>query len=120
MQLPEVDPFYFQPAQAHLDLLGQVLRASDGQPLIWALARKAAFGCDDDALCVGSQCLADELFAYVRTVGVGSVDEVDAEFDDVSQNFLGAFDIFGLAPDPVAGDPHCPVSHAIDGEIPAN
>ena len=95
VELPEVDALEFEAAQAHLDLLDEVLRAADGEPFVWALAGEAGFGGDDDTFGIGGEGFADELLADLGAVGVCGVDEVDAELDCAAQDLFCRFAILG-------------------------
>jgi hypothetical protein len=86
MELEEVDAIDLEPPQTHLALLPQILWPPQGNPLGGSGARKPGLRRDDEALRVGVQRLGDELFADVRTVAVGRVDEVDAELDRAPQD----------------------------------
>ncbi len=119
MQLPEIEPLELQMAQAHLDLLRDVLGAAEWMPLVGAGAQKAGFGRDHEAGLVGRERFADELFAYIRAVRVCGVDEVDAELDGAAQDALGFFTVPGLAPDAFAGDAHCAETEAMNFQIAA-
>ena len=84
----------------------EVLGAADGQPLVGALAGEAGLGGDDHAFGVGSEGFADEALGDFGAVGVGGVDEVDAEFDGASEDPCAVLRVFGLTPDALAGDAH--------------
>ena len=59
----------------------------------------------------------DERLADVRAIGIGSVDEVDAELDRSTQHGLCLFAIRWLAPDAGTGDPHRAEAEAVDGDV---
>ena len=119
VELPEVDALELQEAKAHLDLLVEVLGTADGEPLVGALAGEAAFGGDDDVVDIGGEGLTNEPFGDVGAVGVGGVDEVDAELDGAAEDFAGVFGVIGLAPDASADDAHGAEAEAMDGEVSA-
>ena len=86
VELVEVDAVELQAPQRHLDALAQVLGPADGLPHARAAAREAALGGDDQAVGVRVQRLGDEVLAHERPVGVGGVDEVDAQLDGPAQH----------------------------------
>jgi hypothetical protein len=88
-------------------------------PLVRAGSHKASLGADDQVLRIGVQRLADELFTDVRAVGVGRVDEVDAEFDRSPQYREGLVAVLRFAPNAGAGDLHSAVAEAVHREIAA-
>ena len=53
-------------------------------------------------------------------VGVGGVDEVDAELDRAAQDRLRLVAVGGRAPDAGAGDPHRAEAEAVDGQVAAD
>ena len=81
VELVERDLLELEPPQASLAGLDQVVRPAVLRPLPGTGALEAALGRDHEIIRVRRQRLADELLADVRTVGVGGVDEVDAELD---------------------------------------
>jgi hypothetical protein len=119
VKLPEIEALELEAAKAHFDLLVEVFGAGYWEPLVGALAGEAGLGGDDDTLGVGREGFADETLGDLGAVGVGGVDEVDAELDGALEDLLCAFGVFGLAPDAFAGDAHGSVAEAMDGEIAA-
>ena len=67
-------------------LLAQVRRVAERRPDARALPGQPGLGRDDDVVGVGVQRLADQLLGDVRAVGVGGVDEGDAELDGAAQH----------------------------------
>ena len=63
---------------------------------------------------------ADEAFGDLGAVGVGGVDEGDAEFDGAAENAAGFFWIARLAPGAIADETHGSIAEAVDGEIAAD
>ena len=72
-----------------------------GVPPARAGPHQAALGRDDQVVGVRVQRLGDQALADLRAVGVGGVDEVDAEFDRPAQRGLGLVRIRRIAPDAV-------------------
>ena len=106
-------------AQAHLAALAQVLRAADGLPLPRAGAGEAGLGRDGHRV-VGVQRLADEVLGDERPVGVGGVDEVDAELGQRPQDRERGVVVGRRAPDALAGDAHRAEAEAGDLEVAAD
>ena len=62
---------------------------------------------DDDAV-IRVQGLADQFLGHIRPVGVGGVDEVDAEFDGAAQNANAFVAVIGRTPNTFSGQAHGP------------
>jgi hypothetical protein len=86
MQLIEINAVQAQPAQAALAGGSQVLRRSVLNPLVGTRPIKTALGGDYEVGRIGMQSLGDDCFTHVRTVGVGGINEIDAQFDGAPQN----------------------------------
>ena len=119
MQLPQGQGFQLQTAQAHFDLLLQVFGASDREPLVRTLAGEPGFGGDNEAFRVGSKRFTDQAFAHFWSIGVGGVDEVDAQFHGAAEHLAAGVGIFGLAPDAGSRDAHGAKTKPVDGEVAA-
>jgi hypothetical protein len=78
VQLPEVDRVEAETAQAHLAALAQEVGAPADRPSARPGAQQAGLRRDREAV-VGVQCIGDELLGDVGPVGLGRVDEVDAQ-----------------------------------------
>ena len=66
------------------------------------------------------QRLADQFLGDVRAVGVGGVDEVDAELDGAAQHADAFVVVVRRAPDTLAGQAHGAESEAVDREVAAD
>ena len=64
--------------------------------------------------------LGDQVLAHLRTVGVGGVDQVDAELQNAPEEALGLLRIVGRAPDALPGDPHGAETESVDLEVTAD
>ena len=115
VQLPQVDAVDRESTQGHLHALTQVLGAAHDLPAVRSLAGEAALRCDDD-VPVRVERLADEVLADERPVGVGGVDEVDAELDRATQHRNRGVAVRRVAPDAGAGDAHGSEAEATDGQ----
>jgi hypothetical protein len=117
VQLVEVDPLEAQALQRSLTGLAQVLGPAVTRPLAGTGAGEAALGGDDETLGVGVERLGDQLLADLGTIGVGSVDQVDAELDGALENRNRAVVVGRRPPDSLPGDPHCPVAEPSHLEV---
>ena len=120
VQLVEIDALELEAAQAHLDTLNQISGAAHVFRFRGALARDAALGGDDHAGRVGRERFADEALGDFGAVGVGSVDERDAEFDCAAQNAAGFGFVGRLAPCAIAHQAHGSVAETMDRQIAAD
>ena len=66
------------------------------------------------------QRLGDQLLAYLRAVGLGRIDQIDAELDGAAEHGQRLFAIARRSEDAVAGDPHRAEAEAVDREIAAD
>jgi hypothetical protein len=120
VELVERDLVELEPPQAALARLPQVVRMPVDRPLTGPGALQPALGGDHEVVRVRVERLADQLLADVRPVGVGGVDEVDAQLDRAAQHRLRLVPVGRRTPDPVPGDPHGPKPEAVDRQVPAD
>src|SRR3954454_8404782 len=88
-------------------------------PLAGTRPEEPALRRDHEIVRVRMERLRDDLLADGRPVGVGGVDEVDAELERAPQDGLALVAVAGLAPDPVAREAHGAEAEAIDGQLTA-
>ena len=119
VQLQQVDALDAEVAQVQLDLLAQELGAPDGHPLPRTLPGEADLGGDDEVVRVRVQRLADQRVGDVRAVGVGGVDERDAQFDGAPQHADRLRRIVRVAPDTLAGELHRAVAEPVHRQVAA-
>src|ERR1700730_10854642 len=105
MELVEVDAFETQAAQAHLDALMKIGSAAAGGGFGWTLAGDASLGGDDEVGWVWMQGLGDDVFRDEWAVGVGSVDEVDAERDGSAEYVAHLLAASGFYPCALVDEP---------------
>jgi hypothetical protein len=98
VELVEGDAVELEAAEGELDLLGEVVGAAEGFRFGGALAGEAAFGGDDEVWRVGVEGFGDEFFGDGWAVGVGCVEEIDAEFEAAAEEVAGVFAVGRLAP----------------------
>ncbi len=104
-------------AQAHLELLLQVIGTAAGNGLGRTLAGKAALGGDHQVCRIRIERLGDEFFGDHRTVSVGGVEQGDAQFDGAAQHIAGIFAVGWLTPGAFADEAHGAVAKAADFEV---
>ena len=109
-----------EPAQAHLDTLNEIAGAAHVLGFGRALAGDAALGGDDHAGRIGRQRLADQPLGNLGAVGVGGVDQGDAQLDGAAQHAAGLGGIGRLAPRAFAHQAHGSVAQAVNGQIAAD
>ena len=114
MQLVELDRVQSQPAERPLTRLPQVVGIAIGIPLIRTGPHVPALGGDQEVLGIGMQGLGNQLLAHVRAVGVGGVDQVDAQLHRTAENGDRLIVVCRGSPDAFAGDPHRAEPEAAD------
>ena len=116
VQLPEIDPLYPEPAEAHQHALAQIVRPPDHAPDVRPMPRQRALGRDHEAL-VGRKHLGDQVLADIGPVAVGGIDQVDPEFRHALQHPLPLLDILRRPPDAGTGDAHGAEAEARDRHV---
>lgn len=117
VELPEGKLLELEVAEAHLDLLAEVGGTAERLGLGRGHAGEAGFGGDDYACGVGCEGLADEALQFLRAIGVGCVDEVDAEIEGSVEDGFGCGGIEGRAPGSVGDEAHGAVADAGEREV---
>jgi hypothetical protein len=64
--------------------------------------------------------LGDQVLAHLRAVGVGRVDQVDADLDDAAEEALGLLRVLGRAPDALPCDPHGAEAKTVNFQVTAD
>ena len=85
----------------------QVLRTAVARPLVWARALEPSLGGDHQAVGIRIQGLGDQVLAHLGSVGVGGVDQVDAQLGHAAQQPASGVGVVRSS-DAVARDPHRP------------
>ena len=119
VQLEQVDGVHAETAQAHLAFLTQIGREAENRPHVGPGAQESGLRRDDDAV-VRVQRFADQFLGDIRAVGVGGVDEVDAEFDGAAQDANAFVAVVGRTPDTLSGQAHGAESQAVHCEVAAD
>ena len=79
MQLVAVDAVETEILQTLLRLLTQIFGTAVGLPLLRTLPGESRFGGDDEAFRIRGESFANQALADFGPVGIGGVDEVDAQ-----------------------------------------
>jgi hypothetical protein len=66
------------------------------------------------------QSFGDEAFGNLGTVGVGSVNEGDAQLDSATEDTTGRGWVGGFSPSAIADQTHSSVTEAANGKIAAH
>jgi hypothetical protein len=103
--------------EAAFNGFAEVVGAGVVDPLGGANALPSALGGDDEVGGVRVERFGEEFFRDVGAVGVGGVDEVDAEFDGTAEGCDTGVAIGGRSPNAFAGDAHGSVPETVDGEF---
>ena len=81
MQLEQIDTLDTQPSQAHLAFLPEIFGSAQWNPPAGTRPSKAGLCGDNKSFWVRMQCLANQFFTYIGSIGIRRVDEVYAELD---------------------------------------
>ena len=119
VQLEQVDPVDLELAQAQLGLLAEVRRPPDRDPAVRPLPGQPGLGGDHQVVGVRVQRLRDELLGDVGAVGVGGVDEGDAELAGSPEQPDRLVVVLGRTPDAGPGDPHRAEAQPDDVQVTA-
>src|SRR6195256_3515775 len=117
VQLIQTNPVEAQPPQARFTRRLQMFGRSVFNPLVRTRALEATLCGNDDALRIRIQSLSNDALAYVRTIRIGRVKEIDAEFRRASHDANGLIPIRGFPPDSLPGEPHRAQSEPSHEEI---
>ena len=120
VQLVKIDAFQLQPSQAHLHTLYQIPGTPHILGLRRPLPRDSAFGGDHQSSGIRRQRLANQPLRNLWPVGVGGVDQRDAQFHGSQQYALGFGGVGWLAPCAIAHQPHGSIAEPMNVEIAAN
>ena len=88
-------------------------------PLCGADALPSALGPNHHPGGVGIEGLGDQFFRNIRTVRVGGIDEVDAQFNRAAQGGECRRLILGRAPDSLACNAHGSIAQTVHSEVAA-
>src|SRR5215469_16777115 len=97
-----------------------MLRLSVLHPAIRSGTFEPGFGCNHEIGRVRIERLSYKTFTHLRTIGVGGVDKVDAEFDRSPKHPNHLIMVLGFSPYTLAGDSHRAKSKPVDGQLSSN
>src|SRR5205807_4750695 len=118
MQLIDVDAVQAQSLEASLHRLAKVRGSGIVSPLIRAGTVPASLGGDYKAGRVGKQRFGNQFLAYVWTVGVRRIDEIDIQLHGPAKNRQRCFPIFWRPPNAFAGKAHRAEAETMHGNLP--
>ena len=116
VQLEQVDALDSEAEQAAFALPAQVLRATAWGPRAGTGPGEAGLGGDLQVARVRVERLTDELLGHIRAVGIGRVDQVDAQLDGATQDGNGAIVVTRRSPDAGTRKLHRPEAEAVHVE----
>lgn len=116
VELVDGDAIEAEALEAALDGLAEVSGAGIVDPLSRADTLPSTLGSDDEVRGIGMEGFRDELFGDVGAVGVGSVNEVDAERDGMTESGEGGVAVVGRSPDAFAGYAHGSIAETMNRE----
>jgi len=120
VELIQIDLVGPEAIEAAEDRVAEIARLATPRPrAVAVVAPEATLGCDERVV-VGCERLADQAFGDRRAVGVGGVDEVDAEVGRALEDLPGFLLVVGWADDPLAGEPHCAEPQSMDRILAAD
>src|SRR5688572_7727122 len=116
MQLPEPDLLHAELLAASDGLAAEIVRIAMHLPRNGTGAPEAGLGRDQEAL-IGIKGLADQFFGDVGTVGIGGIDEIDAELRHAPQGSERSFAVGGKAPNSWPSHAHGAEAEPADLEL---
>src|ERR1700722_16815832 len=105
MQLPQIDDLDAEPPAARMSLLDQIFGTAKRSPEVRSRSREPALGRDMD-LAIGRERFSDQLLGKIGAIGIGGVDEIDANVRQPTQRLQNLSAIRRRTPDPFAHDAH--------------
>src|SRR5712671_2751219 len=99
VKLIDIDLFDPQTLEAPLTCGAEVLGTPVRYPLPWPWTDEPAFGGDHELLRIRIQGLGDQSLTDLGAVGIGGVDEVDAELERAAQRAFALFPVGRFSPD---------------------
>ena len=119
VQLVQLDTLEPEAAQAALTGRAQVLRPAVRRPLVRPGSLEACLGGDHQLGRIGVEGLRDEALAHRWAVGVGSIDQIEAQLQRASQHGDRLVVVARLAPDSLPGEPHGAEAQPVDAALAA-
>ena len=119
VQLVQLDALELEAAQAALTGGAQVLRPAVRRPPVGTGPLEPAFGGDHQLRRIRVEGLRDETLAHRRTVGIGRIDQGDAELERPPEHGDRLGVVARLAPDALTGEPHGAEAEPVDAALAA-
>src|SRR5260370_7168094 len=94
--------------------------ASVWYPLVRTRTHKASFGSNDKTFWIGIERFCNEVLTHLWSIGVSSINQVDAKFKAAAQHCDGFLLICRSPPDAFTGEAHCTEAHATHLELSTN
>jgi hypothetical protein len=116
VNLIQINPFQFEPPEAHLDTLAQIFWPPKRMPLIWPGPEQSTLRRDRYPF-VRVEALGNQFLSDKRAVRVSCIDEVNAEFDGAAQDRDCGSRVDGLPPHSSTSKPVSPQSESRDGAL---
>src|ERR1044071_5212046 len=106
MQLIQIDAVEAQPSETSFESLLKMTRPAVWHPLTRARASETALRRNDQPFRIRIKRFSDKQFACVRTVCVGSVDQIHAKLYSAFEKFQRVLSIGRPSPDASSCDTH--------------
>src|SRR5260370_16439376 len=91
--------------------------ASVLSPLIRASSQDAPLGRDDKVFRIGIEGFCNEILTHLWSIGIRSIDQIDAQFKGAAQDCDGFLLVRRWSPDAFTGEAHCTEAQTIDLEV---
>jgi hypothetical protein len=119
MQLPQGDGFDLEPLAGLFLRATKIIGIALGRPQGWGGTGQSALGGDHKPV-IGMKRFVDQIFRNLRAIGVGGVDEIDAQLRQALQRRQRFGLVLGRAPDAVTHDPHGAKAQPMDFRLAAD
>src|SRR5216683_986294 len=90
------------------------------RPLIRASTQDAPLGRDDKVFRIGIEGFCDEVLTHLWSIGISSIDQVDAQFYGAAQDCDGFLLVCRWSPLALTSEAHCTEAQAVDLEVSTN
>src|SRR6266436_10134159 len=118
MQLINVDTVHTQSLKASLNGFAKVRGSCIVGPLVRAGPVPSSLGGNYKASRIRKQRFGNQFLAYIWTVRVRSIDEIDIKLHGSTKNGQSCFAIFRRPPDAFAGKAHSAKAETMHGNLP--
>src|SRR6266851_7806622 len=94
--------------------------ASVWYPLVRTRTHKASFGSNDKIFWIGIEGFCNEVLTHLWSIGISSIDQVDAQFKGAAQDCDGFLLVCRWSPDALTGEAQCTEAQTVDLEVSTN